>query len=226
LVLPFRRRGSRIAERDIFAKLATHIELSAKAATIVSNELRSGISRHEVESLAAEVAALEKRGDELAAEITKDLGKSTIPLTMHGEIERLLDLVDDILDDLYFISQEVARGRRNGLDANPIVEKLYQDLAAMSSVARVAIERLRELIMIVGKDFRRARELNVEIDFYEDRIDEMRNEVLNKVYSSRHDLDPLAMYHIIEIARAIDRVVDTCKDASHIILSALSSMVS
>jgi len=209
-------------EPDPFAKLAMHIALSIEAAELVEQALSHATDIHEVERLAAQVIALEKRGDELAAEITKLLAKSTLPLTMHGELERILDLVDDILDDLYFISQEVARGKRHGLLDNDKVRELYRDLASMSSVAKLAIQKLRELAYTAPRDLSKASELNIEIDAFEDRVDEMRNSVLNRVYEYREFLDPLSLYHVIEVARAIDRVVDTCKDVAHLIISVVS----
>ncbi|NPA96423.1 MAG: DUF47 family protein [Crenarchaeota archaeon] len=220
MILPFKKGASRDA--DVFDKLANHLSLSIEAANLVEKELAPSVNPHEVERIAAQVIALEKRGDELASEITKLLARSTLPLTMHGELERILDLIDDILDELYFVSQELARGRKHGVSANPRVAELYRDLAAMSSVAKLAIQKLRDLIATAMHDTRKAEELNIEIDAFEDRVDEMRNSVLNRVYESRHDFDAIALFHIIEVARAIDRIVDTCKDVAHMILSIVS----
>ena len=220
MILPFKRSTPR--DLDVFAKMASHLALSIEAANLVEKELAQAVDRHEVERIATQVVALEKRGDELASEIKQVLARSTLPLTMHGELERILDLIDDILDDLYFISQEVARGRKYGISDNPRVRELYQDLAAMSSVAKLAIQKLRDLISTALRDMRKASELNIEIDVFEDRVDEMRNTVLNKVYENRDHFDPITLFHIIEVARAIDRVVDTCKDVAHMIISIVS----
>ncbi len=221
MVFTFLRRGSR--ELSLFEKLANHLELSVEAAELVEKQFKRDTDRHEIESLAAQVIALEKRGDELSSEITKLLARSALPITMHGELERIVDLVDDILDELYFVSQEVARGRKRGLDSNEKVLNLYQDLAAMSSVAKLAIQKLKELVATAMRDIAKASELNIEIDALEDRVDEMRNYVLDKVYEYRLSLGTIELLHLIEIAKAIDRVVDTCKDVAHLVISVVNS---
>jgi len=210
---------------NVFEKLAAHLELSVKAAELVEQELDVSKDLREVEELTTQVIALEKRGDELASEITNLLTRSTLPLTMHSEFERLLDIVDDILDELYFIASEISRGRRCNLHSNDKVRELYRELAAMGSIARLAIQKLHDLTELAFKDVERASALSIEIDAYEDRVDEMRNSIISKIYEYRSDLDTITLFHLIEITRAIDRVVDACKDVAHIVLSIVTSMM-
>ncbi len=210
---------------DVFEKLASHLELSVKAAELVEQELDVARELNEVESLTAQVIALEKRGDELAAEITSLLTRSALPLTMHSEFGRLLDMVDDVLDELYFIASEISRGRRCGLHHNNRVKEVYRELAAMSSIARLAVQKLHELTKLAFKDVDKAGALSVEIDAYEDRVDEMRNSIMNRIYECRNELDTISLFHLIEITRAIDRVVDTCKDVAHTVLSIVTSVL-
>ncbi len=210
--------------KEIFDMLAQHLELSIHAADIVVKEFAPNVDRFSVVRMAAEVMALEKRGDDVAAELTRVIGASSLPITMYGDLERLLDIVDDVLDDLYFMSQEIARARRLGLDANDVVKEVYQDLAAMSSVAKLAIERLRDLMKVAYIDSKKVVDLNREIDTLEDKVDEMRNSVLDKIYGNRDSLDHLSTYHLIELTRAIDRLVDACKDAAHLVVSMIRSI--
>lgn len=209
--------------RDLFELLAQHIELGTRASEKVIAELTIEGEKHLIEGLAAEVDALEKHGDELVAEMVRVLSQSSLPLTMYGDMHKLIDIVDDILDELYFIAQEVNRGRRANLDSNAVVVEIYRDLASMMSVAKLAIERLRELLQAAVDDVDKAKVLSREIDRLEDRVDELRNSVIDKIYSLREKLDPLALYHLIELTKAIDRVVDSCKDSSHLAISIITT---
>lgn len=211
--------------RDVFELLVQHIELGVRACEKVIEELMSRDERHRIESLAAEVDALEKHGDELAAEVTRILVHSSIPLTMYGDMHKLIDMIDNILDELYFIAQEINRGRRANLDSNTIVVEIYQDLASMMAVAKLAVDKLRELMSIAMEDVEKAKALGREVDRLEDRVDELRNGIIDKIYSLREKLDSLAIYHLIELTKAIDRVVDSCKDSAHLALSIVATVL-
>ena len=211
--------------RNVFELISKHLELSEKAAEKVMNEFVIKHERHSIESIATEVDILEKHGDELIAEIVKTISQSAIPITMYGDFSIFTDIIDDILDELYFIAQEVNRGRKAGLDTNPIVLEIYSDLASMTSVAKMAITKLKELVIISLKDIKKAENLSHEVDMLEDRVDELRNTVIDKIYSPRKKLDPLALYHLIELAKAIDRFVDACKDASHVLMSIVTAVI-
>jgi len=215
----------KVVEQKIFEMLAEHLRLSVRATDIVVRELTlEKERRYEVESLASEVMALEKRGDEIVSDVVREISHGAVPPMLYGDMHVLTDLVDDILDELYFIAMEVSRGRKTGLDVNPVVNEVYEDLASMLSVARLAIERLVELFTSALKDRDRAQKIDRDVDVFEDRVDELRNVVMDKIYANKSQLDHLSFYHLVELVKAIDRVVDACEDASHLALSVISSI--
>ena len=220
----FTRPSKRL--KGLFDILVEHTELSIRACDYILRELTGSSERHVIDALAAGVDALERHGDELTSRANSMLSKSTLPVTVYGDMHILIDLVDDVLDELYFIAQEVGRGKKAGLASLSVVWAIYQELASMVSIARLAVERLRETLKASLEDLEKARYLSFEIYSLEDRIDEFKNKVIEAVYSSRGSLDALALYHLVELAKAVDRVVDICKESSHVLLSVMTSITS
>lgn len=212
-------------ESELFEMLKKHIELSIKACELVTQELTTTKEKSKVDVWASQVVALEKEGDRLVSIISSKLMKGAIAITIAGSATVLTDKMDDILDELYYIAMEVKRGRKCNLDSSAQVLEIYNEVAKMIMLGKVALEKLRDLVSIALSDYVKAKELDNEIDIYEDQVDEMKSYTLDKLYRISNSISPIAVLHLIELIRAADGLVDACEDSAHLILDIVTALI-
>jgi len=212
-------------ESELFEMLKKHIELSIKACELVTQELTTTKEKSKVDVWASQVVALEKEGDRLVSIISSKLMKGAIAITIAGSATVLTDKMDDILDELYYIAMEVKRGRKCNLDSSAQVLEIYNEVAKMIMLGKVALEKLRDLVSIALLDYVKAKELDNEIDIYEDQVDEMKSYTLDKLYRISNSISPIAVLHLIELIRAADGLVDACEDSAHLILDIVAALI-
>ncbi len=212
-------------EEKLFNRLATHMDLSVKSMKLVSQLMRRELPPAEVESYIVEVITNEKNGDRITSELINMVSKGAVPIALLGDIEVLIDKIDDILDLIYFIATEYGRAFRAGLHKKPIVKKIYQDLLKTALITSKALESLKEELQVALSDFSKLQMLSDRIDIYEDRVDELKSSMLDELYGYGGGVDPITFNHLVEMIRSLDTVVDSCEDASHLLIRIVSSML-
>jgi uncharacterized protein Yka (UPF0111/DUF47 family) len=187
--------------------------------------MRGGLTLNEVESMVIDVITNEKAGDKITAELINLVSKGAVPLALLGDIEFLIDKIDDILDLIYFVATEYGRAFRAGLHKKRHVSDIYAELLKTSMIALKALESLQEELSVALKDFSKLQRLNDRIDIYEDRVDEQKSRMLDRLYSYGDEIDAITFNHLVEMIRSLDTIVDSCEDASHLIIRVVSSML-
>ena len=84
---------------------------------------------------------------------------------------------------------------------------------------------IRDRFNVALHDISKVHQLDSLINIYEDRVDEMKNNALNKVYRLGDRINAIMFYHLTELIRTADNIIDTCKDTSHAILNIVSSLL-
>jgi predicted phosphate transport protein (TIGR00153 family) len=212
-------------EEKLFEKLVSHMELSVNSMYIVTKLMKGGLTLNEVESMVIDVITNEKAGDKITAELINMVSKGAVPLALLGDIEFLIDKIDDILDLIYFVATEYGRAFRAGLHKKRHVSDIYAELLKTSMIALKALESLQEELSVALKDFSKLQRLNDRIDIYEDRVDEQKSRMLDRLYSFGDEIDAITFNHLSEMIRSLDTIVDSCEDASHLIIRIVSSML-
>jgi len=211
-------------EESLFNKLVTHTELSVESMKIVTELIKGGISGPEVEASVLEVVTNEKTGDKITAELINLVSRGAVPLPLLGDIEALIDKVDDILDLIYFLATECGRAYRANLHQNVHVREMYEDLYKTAVIVLKSLDSLKEELKIALKDFSGLQSLNDRIDIYEDKVDELKSSMLDKLYNFKGGIDAISFNHLVEMIRSMDTIVDSCEDASHLLIRVISSM--
>lgn len=212
-------------EEKLFEKLVSHMDLSVKSMYIVTELMKGGLTLNQVESMVIDVITNEKAGDKITAELINLVSKGAVPLALLGDIEFLIDKIDDILDLIYFIATEYGRAFRVGLHKKRHINDIYNDLLKTSMIALKALESLQEELSIALKDFSKLQRLNDRIDIYEDKVDEQKSRMLDKLYSFGDEIDAITFNHLVEMIRSLDTIVDSCEDASHLVIRVVSSLL-
>ncbi len=211
-------------EEKLFDGLAKHVELSIKSLAVIEELLKGGLSGHKISSLIVDVITFEKQGDKIATSLTNMVTQGAVPIALLGDVEFLIDRVDDILDLAYFVAMEYGRAFRAGISDKEQVNILYKEILKMVAVALKALETLKQEFNVATENFSKLQELDDIIDVYEDRVDDMKNSALDTLYGLGRDVDAITFNHLSEMIRSLDTIVDACEDASHLLIRIISSM--
>lgn len=222
----FEKISPRPPEREIFENLARHLEISLKALDIAYGMIMECCrDQGEAAEKANEVLLMEREADGLAEELFTKILKGSIPPAIVSELQYLIDKTDDIMDHIYFIGMEMARAYRNGLTRNSSLRQIYSDIGMMMSLAKSGLRKLQELYIAAFRDIESTIKLRAEIDIIEDRIDEVKNRALDKIYEGE-GLKPIEIFHAIQLIRVVDDIADSTEDAAHAVVRLESSVIS
>jgi len=221
----FERVVSRAPEIEIVENLKRHLDISLRAIDMVYSLVTECRDFGEAVHKANEVLLMEREADNLAEETFTVILKGSVPPAIVSELQYLVDKTDDIMDRIYFIGMELARAYKNGLASSGELRSIYTDIGLMLSLAKSGVQKLKELYMTAFRDRENTMRLRAEIDIIEDRIDEVKNQALNKIYESR-GLRPIEIFHAIELIRVVDDIADATEDAAHAVVRLESSLIS
>ena len=222
----FEKISPKAPEKEIFDTLVKHIDLSLRALDIAySMATECCRDLGEVVERANEVLLMEKEADNIAEDLFSKILRGSVPPAIVSELQYLVDKTDDIMDHIYFVGMEISRAYRNNLMHSQSLKRIYTDIGFMMSLTRSGLKKLQELYMAAFKDRSSTARLRAEIDVIEDRIDEVKNQILDKIYESG-DLKPIEMFHSIQLIRAVDDIADATEDAAHAVIRLESSIIS
>ncbi|MEM4970568.1 MAG: DUF47 family protein [Sulfolobales archaeon] len=221
----FEKMVPKTPEIEIMENLRKHLDLSLKAIDIVYNLITNCRDYGEAALKANEVLLMEREADNLTEETFTKILKGSVPPALVSELQYLVDKTDDIMDRIYFIGMELARAYKNRLVSNEELKSIYTDIGLMISLAKSGVQKLQELYITAFRNKENTMRLRAEIDVIEDRIDEVKNQALDKIYESK-SLGPIEIFHAIELIRVVDDIADATEDAAHAVVRLESSLIS
>lgn len=211
-------------EEKIFGRLSQHAELSVKSLRKIMEVLgMEEVTPLALERMMFDVSASESRGDGIVRELSASIAKGAIPVALIGDFEMLMDRLDDVLDLVNFVAKELSRGFRVGLHRREEVRRVYTEIKKMVDHALRATESLSALLAAALGDFREIQKYDELIDKIEDRVDDIKNNAIDLIYSMGNNIDAITFNHLMELVRTLDSVVDACEDVSHMVLKIVSS---
>ncbi len=218
----------RTGERELIESLREHLSLSREALALSLAMLRkhSKLDLSQVLECRARIVDLEKRGDRIYDAAVSSVLKGAFPLPLITELGTLLDDLDDILDLIYFLGMELARGIKAGLTRNPTVAEIYEVTGDMAEKAAESLSSLEALLSHILKDMAKAVEEVSRIDRVEDVVDDMKNVTIEKIYSRSGELGVLEFTHLMEVVRTVDTIVDKAQDVSQELVRIFSAALS
>jgi len=204
------------SEKELLDLLRKHLILSKEAMMMFFRLITApgSLGLDELSRYRFTVIKLEKEGDRIYDAAVMQVLKGAFPLPLVADLGVLLDDFDDILDLIYFVNMELARGIKVGLHRVKVVSEVYSFCAKMAEKALEAIDALEAILGSITKSLAKASEEMTRIDFIEDEVDEVKNEALEVIYERSKDLDVLAFTHLIEVVRSLDTIVDKVQDSS------------
>lgn len=222
------KRLFRSSEQELVDSLKRHVSLSREAIGYSLTMLTepSKLSSSQILEYKTRIIDLEKRGDRIYDTMVSSVLRGAFPLPLMADLGVLLDDFDDILDLIYFLGMELARGIRVGLANNPTVMEVYGVSSKMVEMAIESISSLDAVLSHVLKNMAKATEESSRIDHIEDVVDEIKNAAIEEIYIKSGRLSTLEFTHLMEVVRTIDTIVDRVQDASQELIRIFSAVLS
>jgi len=206
-------------ESTIFSKLKEHLELSMKALEV----LTSPECRLEEKCL-RKIVELEKRGDEISREISELLSRGAVTAHALNIIEIMTNKIDDILDEIYVLSKELERMLKYSKNKD-VVLRVYGYVVDAGRKAIAAIRELHTLYSnIINGSIQDTRSRMNEIERLEEEVDELKERMLDQIYSDADRMSMVEFYSAISITYMLDTVVDKLRDLAELTLLLLISI--
>ncbi|NPA23927.1 MAG: DUF47 family protein [Crenarchaeota archaeon] len=206
-------------EKIIFDKFREHLALSMRAIEILTApECRLG------NQCLKKIAELEKRGDEISREISQLLSRGAVTAHALNIIEIMANKIDDVLDEIYVLSKEFERLVRYSRNKE-IVTRVHMYITEAGKRASQAIKSLQEIYnTVINGSIGDSRSRMIEIERIEEEVDEMKERMLDNIYSYADNMSLVEFHSAVSITYMMDTVVDKLRDLAELTLLLLISI--
>jgi|GEM_PF-3113213 len=208
-----------IGERKVFESLTGYIGLEKDASKVTSEMFLC--NGENFTNLKERVKNYEKDGDNITFDLKSNILEGAISPTFLDTFLNLIEKFDNILDLLYFISREIARFHlflqkdRNG--SEKVICNFYKKFVDIINVHLKALDAI-DLMLNANSEEEIIKSWS-EIINYEESIDDIKDNLLDTVYSESGSLHYLVFIHLVEIIHKLDDLLDTDRDISELILN-------
>ncbi|MGC8565146.1 MAG: DUF47 family protein [Thermoplasmata archaeon] len=208
-----------IGERKVFESLTGYIGLEKDASKVTSEMFLC--NGENFTNLKEKVKNYEKEGDNITFDLKSNILEGAISPTFLDTFLNLIEKFDNILDLLYFISREIARFHlflqkdRNG--SEKVICNFYKKFVEIINVHLKALDAI-DLMLNANSEEEIIKSWS-EIINYEEGIDDIKDNLLDTVYSESGSLHYLVFIHLVEIIHKLDDLLDTDRDISELILN-------
>ncbi len=208
-----------IGERKLFESLSEYIKIE-KDASKTAQEMFLCNGENFV-TLKEKLKEFEKDGDEITFDLKSNILEGAISPNLLDTFLELIEQFDNILDLLYFVSREISRFHlflqkdKNGNER--IICEFYRKFVDIVNMHLNALDKI-ELMLNTSSENEIIKAWSEIIDF-EERVDDIKDNLLDTVYSESGSLHYLIFIHLVEIIHKLDDLLDTDRDISESILN-------
>ena len=214
-----------VGEKNVFKGLSEIIDISLETNSIINEMLKANYEEHVLSTRMQCVRALEKKSDKMAFKLSEEVTGGAISPNIIDNFLECIHIADNIIDIHYYISRELNRMS----ETHSIDFKVHQEAAWESiyenlfSFGQMSLQKLKE--MLSTSDESETAGLLKEIEALEERGDEVKDQGFDKLYRISPNLTYLQFFHYSEVLHKSDDILDSCEDASQLIVSIITSIL-
>lgn len=204
-------------EVNLFKNMKYHIQLSKEALNLLI-DAQSAVSS-EKNKIYKKIEEIEKRGDNLANQITQQIFEGAIIVSLQNYLINLVDILDNILDTIHFLAGETYRKRHFKQLISKETLNIESKIKNYLIFTLNSLEKLIELMDIVleGK-WDKVVEIVSEIEKIEEDGDEQKHNLVDEIYSNWQKIKEPYYSYLIHYIYMIDDIQDLTEDTSNIML--------
>ncbi len=216
--------GEKVLFRDINKLVSLAVDSVKNLSSLVSLELDGNLK--ELKDHAKRIAELEKEGDLLTLKVTENVVKGALATGLRESFIELLQRIDNILDSAHILARDIVRTREFiPLKKSDKIKRIFSLLFNLSDIAIDAVEKLSEMLKVAQEAGEEAISIGFEIEKLEEMGDDLKEEILDRIYEVAREMHFQDFYHVINITHQLDNIIDGCEDASNSITTIIKSLV-
>ncbi|MDH5811189.1 MAG: DUF47 family protein [Candidatus Methanomethylicaceae archaeon] len=185
-------------------KVQDSVRLMVESFTKFSTSQRS-----ELKSIYEKVSVVEEDADKIKRELIEQLTKSAPAFLYREDFIRLVIRVDEVAELAQSISRQLSRISDNNWLPSPSIGELFERL---SGEVLTEYERLRDAILILPMNPKRAIELVVSVHEAESKVDSSYYDADFKLLMEVKRIEQLLVYR--DLLRLLEDMADLIEDAS------------
>lgn len=206
---------------EIVEGLKAHIGYSHQSIEFLEQILKeTELNEVYLDEIVRKIAAIEREGDEIIRKLDDNITKGALVPSVMGSAELLLDRIDNILDNIYYISKEIKRGYRVWKNDN-IRKIIIGKFKEMLDLDKTIIEYIG-LILDRSRDLEFCSRYARIVSTLEEEVDEIKEYILDEVYQLA--LSAVEFNHIISLIYSADKIADNAQDAVQLLISIISTI--
>jgi uncharacterized protein len=190
-------------EEKFFALFLKQVEAISEASRLLLEGVKAGNSR--LAEVAAQIMALEHRGDEIIHEIFTKLNQTFITPLDPEDIHNLSSQLDDVLDGIEDAVHRLAAYR---------IEPIPQPVIALSEIVHNCCKTLeRAFIALEQND--KVMEHCIEINRLENEADRLVRAAVSDLFDNQKDA--ILLIKLKEIYEFLEDTTDRCEDVADVL---------
>jgi predicted phosphate transport protein (TIGR00153 family) len=184
---------------DDFSSAAKNLAASTERLGDVLADTSNAAERH------VAVKDVERIGDELTQQILTRLASAFVTPFDPEDIQRLAQAVDDVVDDIYHVSEMVVL-----TSISELLPEVKEQVEVLSAMAGHVIELFDRF-----EDMRGLRPIIAEIEKLENEGNRIYRRAVAKLFSG--DMEPLDVIRWKDIVESMEQVLDRIEDMTNIV---------
>ena len=200
------------SERDLFRKSAKIVKHAQKA-----NEYLTDVV-HGKNDLVKKIRYLKGESGSEVFSLSNSITGGAIAPNLIDDFMRFVDREDHIVDNIFKLARAIARYRiKNGRAAEETRRSLLKALRLVDNTLNALLK------MHNAETVEEMKKLRTEIERFEHEDDEIKESLLDFAYNKR--MGHKDFYQMMNVAYLSDDIVDSCEDASDMLLSIMLSIL-
>lgn len=184
---------------DDFSLAAKNLAESAESLSDVLADVANAQQRHQA------VKELERVGDELTDQILTRLASAFVTPFDPEDIQRLAQAVDDVVDDIYHVSEMVVL-----TSITELLPEVKEQVAVLSEMAAKVVEMFDRF-----EDMRGIRPIIAEIEKLESEGNRIYRRAAARLFSG--EMDAIDVIRWKDIVESMETVLDRIEDMTNIV---------
>lgn len=206
-----------VGEKSILQQLTKFADMAQTAVGLLDEML--SIDDGEKEAINSRIKKIEKDADVLAMSVKQQITGGAISSNLMDNLMMLVETCDDLLDKSYFLSREIKRVHENTHkfddESKQILEQGYATCRSILNISVDSIENVR--ILLEAKDSTVMASAREKIERMEERVDDLKDNLIDELYRKSDTLPYLIFIHLTELVHKLDDMLDDCEDISNLV---------
>ena len=211
-------------EKLMLENIKTHIQLCIEAMDLLIKQVTEEAEEAK-ERLRRRIENIEKEGDRLVSSQTKMIMGGAIMVPLQNHLVKLIDIIDNILDTIHFLSGEDYRRLYFKRLRSSKAREIEQEIIEYLKFTRSGLDKLLEMIdLAISNQWNQLVESSNKIEEFEEEGDDKKHQMIENIYRNWDKIREPYFSYLTQYVYMIDEIQDLSEDAANMILITIQYM--